>query len=308
MRIPAEPVYQGKRLSMWFTDGSERLTGEQLRTLGPGAIKWLAYQAAQSRLWNPHDVPSEASMFTKIELWVRRKSGRDPLTKADRVNFEAIVALENLGPYAAPAVPALIKVVRDGENDSRLTAPHALAAIGPASWPAVAEAIRHGTRMQRLILIDKLPVRFSEGAPPQSGAEFTQMVALLLSMLHDHDIDIRGYAGSALKECVEARSGSPEFNAGIRAGAEELARLSNDERKMIAGVFAWLKLDAIAAAPALRALVDTDDKMTRAYILGALAVIEPDNTRWPALLREFAASPDKYLAKIAEDALIHAGR
>ncbi|MEA3208560.1 MAG: hypothetical protein QOE70_1617 [Chthoniobacter sp.] len=308
MRVPSEPIYQGKPLSQWFTDGSERLTGTQLRTLGPGAIKWLTYQAAQSRLWNPDDVPSDASLFTRLELWTHGKLHDDPLTKRDIVNFEAIEALEALGPDAASAVPALIKVVRDGDNDNRLTAPNALAAIGPASWPAVSEAIRHGTHRQRLVLIMKLPVRFSEIAPPQSGAEFSEMLALLLSMVHDPDPYIRGYAGSALKKCVEVRRGSPEFAAGIRAGAGELAHLPNEERKFIADVFSGLGLDAVASAPALEALVDIGNRMTRAHILGALAVVEPDNPRWPALLHEGVASPDKELSSFSEDALIRAGR
>jgi hypothetical protein len=306
--VPPEPVYQGKRLSDWMFGSSERLNREQLQTLGPGAVTWLSYQARQSRPGMGDPFLGEASKLTKLRVWLREKFHRDAPTKADSVPFESVVALEALGPDAALAVPALIDVVRCGEHDSRLVACEALATIGPASWPAVAAAIRHGTQTQRLLLIEKLERRLSENVPPQGANELTEMVVLLFESMHDSDPDIGAYAFEAVKRCAKARSGSRELHAGIRAGAEGMASLSNAQQRVIADAFVELELDAAAATPALKALADIGDEMTRAHITAALAVVDPENPKWPAALHEFAASPDKSLAGFAEDALIHAGR
>ena len=57
------------------------------------------------------------------------------------------MALENMGPAAAGAVPALIKALDDGDNRVRQTAVKALGNIGPAAReaiPVISRAVKRG--------------------------------------------------------------------------------------------------------------------------------------------------------------------
>lgn len=309
--VPAEPVYEGRPLSEWLDGKHEGLTREQLKTLGPGAVKWLAYQAKRSRAWSWRDF-DDTSPLAKLRLWLHVKRYGEEPSKADNISDRAVSVLGELGPDAAAAVPALLQTVRDSGHDNGYNAADSLCKIGPASWPAVSEAIRHGALRQRLILIIKLPDRSAEGLPPQSPDEFTQMVTLLFEMTRDPDVGAAAFA--TVKECVEARRGTPELNAGIRAGAEEMKTLPEAQQRLMADVFArlnqkvvLLEQEAAAAVPVLKALAETGDELTRAHIVGALAVLDWYNPKWTDLLNGFAASPNKDLAAFAEQAL-HPGR
>lgn len=310
-QTPREPVYQGKKLSWWF-DHEPRLTRDQLRTLGPGAVAWLAYQVANSESWDEEDLPHNASVFRRYELRLREKLGDERLFKAEHVHFGAIVTLGDMGEDAAPAIPALIKAVGDGSNDSRLVAAEVLAAMGPVSWPAISEAIRHDTSVRRRItLLDKLESRWQEEtAPPLEAAELVQIVALLVSEFHDPNPDVRDYAVTAFEKCAQEWGDYPPFDDGIRAGVEELPRLSNEELRLATyGLNSFAVEDyTTAAVPALTALADTPDEITRACIAAALAVLDRDNPRWPAVLQDFTHSKNEELADFAKRALIHAGR
>ena len=64
------------------------------------------------------------------------------------LRVSAALALENMGPAAEPAVPALTKAVRDEDVRVRQAVVKALAAIGPAAkpaLPALTRALRRGS-------------------------------------------------------------------------------------------------------------------------------------------------------------------
>ena len=308
-QTPREPVYQGKKLSSWFHP-EPRLTREQLRSLGPGAVAWLAYQVAQSESWDEVDLPHNASIFRHYELRLRQRLGDERLFNAEHVHFEAIVALGDLGPDAAPAIPALIKAVGDGSNDSRLVAAEVLAEMGPVSWPAITEAIRHDTSVRRrCILLEKLECRWSvETAPPLQSAELVQIVAFLVSEFHESDPNVRAYAASAFKQCAVEFGDFPQFDEGIRAAVKELPGLSNDELRLAAYGLGNFSEYTSASVPALTALARTHDDITRACITAALTVLDRNNPRWPAALHEFTHSKNEKLADFAERALTFAER
>src|SRR5262245_34730789 len=116
MRIAPEPVYHMKPLSWWLPIGSShRLTDDQLRSWGPGAVDWRAYQVAKSRRTDLKDARSDTPLSQRARLWAYQKLDLDPMTEADSIHFGAVLALKQLGPDAARAVPALLKAVRDGD-------------------------------------------------------------------------------------------------------------------------------------------------------------------------------------------------
>lgn len=313
LRPPREPIYEGKPLSWWFTDGmqvpdAQRLDGEALKSLGPDALPWLIHQAGRARCWNPEELFVNASPLQRAALWIKHWFIETMPTEADHVHFEAIVALGELGVDAAPGVPALIKAVRDGDNDDRLLAAKSLARIGPASWPAVAEAIRHGERRQRLTLLRKLDYWFDDPPVATSATQYLQLIELLLSTLHDPDEDVRAWSAHHLLSCGKAWQRSPHFEVGVQALAQALPRLGIQERLVAIDLLATFERDAAGAIPALTALARDQDEITRAHGLGALAAIDPDEPRWPRLLYELRASPKQELAAFAELALIRAGR
>ncbi|MDQ3565879.1 MAG: hypothetical protein M3436_17845 [Pseudomonadota bacterium] len=312
LRAPREPIYEGKPLSWWFTDGSQdpeaqRLDREALKSLGPDAVAWLAYQASRARCWNPEEL-AHASPLKRGAVSIERTFMGPGPTKADQIHSEAIIALGELGPDGAPAIPALIKAVRNGDNDDRLLAAESLAQIGAASWPAVADAIRRGERRQRLVLLRKLEHWFADPQVATSSTQYLHLIELLLSTLHDPDDDVRAWSAQQLSACAEAWQRSPHFRGGVQSLAQALARMQKQERIVAIDLLATFERAASGAIPTLTALACDPDEITRAHALGALAVIDPDQSRWPALLYELAASPKKELADFAEGALIRAGR
>jgi HEAT repeat protein len=62
----------------------------------------------------------------------------EALKDADpRVRVGSAMALDNMGPPAAPAVQALMAALRDSNPEVRQWAARALGSIGPAAEPAV---------------------------------------------------------------------------------------------------------------------------------------------------------------------------
>ena len=308
---PPEPRYQGKPLSQWLLErsrsGGRVLARHELQSLGPDGVKWLAYQASRARIWSSEELFPDAPPWARAELWLRNKITKGRPTRSDYLHFVSIVALGELGPDAAPAIPALIKALRDGDNDERLHAAAALARIGPASWPAVADAIRHGTPRQRDILFWNLDHWF-EFESPTSAEPYVKVIELLVGTIYEpgEEGDIR--CRHHLAACGKALRNSPHFHAGLRALIDLLPRLAERERHVLCDLIGTFEEDAAAAIPALTELASAPDLLTQVRALGALAVIDPQEPRWPARLQEIRRTATGKLEEAAEWALIHAGR
>jgi HEAT repeat protein len=156
--------------------------------------------------------------------------------------FTALRQLEDLGPAAAPAVPALAEVLKSPDTAFHYAATDALAQIGAAAVPALLEATRDqdaGIRSRALDTLDKI------GGSPTGGSRGVDK---------HREIDALAEAVLALVEAMKDRA------AGVRQRA--------------ARVLKWIGPAAADAVPALVAALLTDqDIEVRQVAADALARI-----------------------------------
>lgn len=158
-----DPVYQGKRLSVWLADCNPKLeyfarrdgtpnreersdtqraleAAAALRAIGTNAVPYLLKLASSdcSRVWSKADT-MHLDQWVLIYLksprlyhWVRSR-----IEKPWNDHRRAEHGFETLGQAASPAVPQLIRLLRSPDWDTRETAADALGAIGPAAQEAV---------------------------------------------------------------------------------------------------------------------------------------------------------------------------
>src|SRR5204862_3438422 len=69
-RGPREPVFEGRKLSWWLTEGSSQggrsLTKEEILSLGPEGIQWLGYKATETSIWDFYGRPGAGSRLTDL--------------------------------------------------------------------------------------------------------------------------------------------------------------------------------------------------------------------------------------------------
>lgn len=315
-RGPREPVLEGKKLSWWFTQGIDqqdsatvqRLTADQLRSLGPGALDWLCYRATQTSVWDMKRPDSNEGWMRRTSWWLRENWFEHSVSRFERIRFEAIAALAELGPEAPPAIPALVKAIRTADHDGSLVATDALIGMGPVSWPAIRDAMKNGDSRTRGLLLYKLDGRWAYQRMQDDPQEFADTVALLVPPTIAGDKYWRQTAARQLKACGTAWQAQPRVAEGIALVAASLAHDPEPVRRATVRFLSSFEEQAAIAIPALTALAEASDELTRIEVAGALCLIEPNNSRWPKQLRELATSPNKEVAEAAENALIHAGK
>jgi hypothetical protein len=313
-RGPREPVYQGKPLSWWFTTGLDgsvtttprRLTAAELHSLGPEAVQWLGHMASQTSIWDLREPSATPDLPGQILWWLRDGFFRRSASRFINVRFESICALKELGPEAASAILSLLAAVRQSDSDASDIAAQALIEMDSISRPAVIEAIRHADPRSKHKLLDALDLRFLPNRQPIRPEEFAEIVGILISLTYHSDPDVAQAARERFNGCIDLWKDQPPSVDGIRLVAETLPKRTDRERRDIARFLSRFEAQGSPAIPALAALAETSDKFTRVDILGALAILDPDNSRWPTELYKLADSPDKPLAEAAERALIHA--
>ena len=151
---PREPVYQGKRLSVWLkafigdssTEADWARAREAVRAIGTNALPILMemFEAKDSRIKEK-----------LLEFSLRQSLIEFHLRMAFERQWRAQQAFAALGPLAKPAIPRLVSLLTDqkaGEgtltavrfhasgpadyrNDLTLAAAQVLAAIGPEAVP-----------------------------------------------------------------------------------------------------------------------------------------------------------------------------
>jgi HEAT repeat protein len=140
---PQEPVCQGKPLTRWLLENLDRNVSEEqwknshsgtaIRALGTNALPTLIRLASTRDSTWTSIVGELARMkeFAFLHLpWQQGKHGA------------AAWALKMLGPAAAPAVPALVRLLSDRDAEVRLTAARCLAGIGSVGQDAVPALLR----------------------------------------------------------------------------------------------------------------------------------------------------------------------
>jgi hypothetical protein len=125
-----EPVYKGKRLSVWLnTDTEGGGSGEVLRQIGTNAIPTLL------KLLGAED---SALKIKLINLLQRQHFVKIDYTPAETWHYRAAFAFSALGTNAQTAVPALIKIVDDNKSpSSRLCAIESLGYVALPTKQAI---------------------------------------------------------------------------------------------------------------------------------------------------------------------------
>lgn len=315
-RGPREPVFKGKKLSWWFTDGYEkegrpRLTGDELRRLGPDAVRWLSYKVGQSSIVDM-EMPTEHVTTARRFLWsLHERWFHEGTTKFSHVRGEAIGALGDLGPDAAPAIPSLLKALRFGEPDARAIAAEALLKTGKAGWPAIEDAMRHGDLRSRWLLLNAVDLHWKSYQTPPGRIpafhppDFVETVTLLGTLTSDPEERIRRLAGVRLDELFTWWSNQPDYEEGIHRLVDGLVQMSPSQQRAATDLLAShdLWVPAVSVVPQLIRLARTDDVLTRIHLLGALAVYDSANPQWVEELHNLAKSSDVKVTEAAEDVL-----
>jgi HEAT repeat protein len=183
-----------------------------------------------------------------VALLVSSLPMKDKLELKDRGNREkAIKALTTIGPAAAKAAPALLKVL--DENDDEAVQSEAAEAIGMIGPPASAATPLLITRLK------SFRIRLSAGKA--LGAMGPEAVPALIKALKDEDSVVRGYAARALGEIgPAAKDAIPALARGLRDSGDFI--LGNVGEQMASA----LGQIGTAAVPTLtEALKDRDWKV-----------------------------------------------
>jgi hypothetical protein len=315
---PPEPVYEGKKLSWWFVDANDQLlqrqplTGKELRSLGPGAVAWLSYKAGQSTIRDRMMAFAESNWVRKAYYQINERWFFESSEKFQRVRFESVCALGELGPDAAPAIPALFKALHGPEPDARSAAGESLMRVGKAAWPAITDAMRHdGDLASRWGLLNIVDLHWEsyekppERLPDFHPTDFVGTVALLGSMTADGNEAIRRLAGEKLEELFTWWGKQPDYEQGVILLVEGMKHMSPLEEQAAADLLAghdyWTP--SATVVPQLIQLAETNDLPTRIHLLGALVVYDSTNPRWMDELHKLSRSPDSKVADAAADAL-----
>jgi len=233
------------------------------------------------------------------------------------VRRSAAINLNNMGPGAANAVPALIAVLKDGDADVRWAAAKALGNIGPASQPAIHDLIGALKDSNDKVRAAAAAALGGIGADPELSAP------ALIEALKDKSDYVRKAAAEALgknKPGASANTIVPALTAALRdessdvraTAADSMAKLGADARSAVAAVtdllrdggtsnrwsaariLAGIGPDAKAAVPALLLALKDDDvdvRIESAAALGRIGQNQPEALE--VLKRELSYDDDR---------------
>jgi HEAT repeat protein len=228
-----EPVYQGKRLSVWLYEaywGNGRNgegAEECVRQAGTNAIPTLL------RMLRAKDSALRAKV---TELARRQHIIEIEFARAEGWNGAALIGFHLLGSKAQSAVPALMEIANQNISPpSRNDAICALGMIGPSAKDAVPSLLRWTTNADwsgRLYAIRSLS---------EIGAEPDRVLPVLMSALHDPNSGVQGQAVWALGEF------GPKAKTAIPA-LVDYGNSSNGSLMRMQVVRVLMKIDREAAA------------------------------------------------------------
>ena len=132
---PSDPIYRGKRFSVWLEELSsspvERPSAEAF-----DAIKHIGTNALPKMVFM---LTTKDSKLKKVLMSLARKQKLFPINSRDAKYTRELASMSFylFGSKGQPAVPSLIALLNSGDRDTRLRAAEALAFIGPSASNAV---------------------------------------------------------------------------------------------------------------------------------------------------------------------------
>jgi HEAT repeat protein len=208
----------------------------------------------------------------------------------DALRVFVLATLENLGPEAKEAVPALTELLRDAEPALRRATATALGSMGPeakAAVPALSEALTKADRLSRLPLALSLwRVDYQTDKP----------LAALRQAFQDRD---PVYRAEVVRYLLQLDT------AAIHTLTQALADPSEEVRDAAVVALAQIGPPAMTAAPALLALLRDFKTDARAAVVEALGRIQDKRPETLTVLR--AALKDARTRRAALGALTNLG-
>jgi hypothetical protein len=227
MRPPESPdlMYQGKRLSAWLDEVWYRDAGvdpeaeKAVQHIGTQAIPYLLSLATTK----------DSAFKANVNGLLSQRWFGNYISRSGHNHFSAAFGFAALGPAAKSAVPALIILLDDKDEDIRKTAARSLGSIGPAAQDAIPKLIEHlsdpskDVQVSSVNALKNIPRKSVQelpalllvlNSPPKELyvaigvidrlGEFQDQakaaVPAILPYLHNRDIATRDCAAKALKQ------------------------------------------------------------------------------------------------------------
>jgi hypothetical protein len=299
--IPPDPVHRGQRLSWWLKNskpaGATKLSARDLRAIGPSGVRWLAYAAEHGHRPNLRRPPRG-----KLESHVRKlREWSDRLFHVQRDDYderrEALYGLNQLGSDAAPAIPALVRILQNSTKDYGSAAADALIHSGPAARDDVLRLFAEGPRIIRVCLIMNLP---HYGAAPAENLEY------LMAGSRDPDPELRLTAFYSLKNfCIRNRFSSDTDR--VAPFAIEFLSTSQVPAYERIEFLAGFGERAAPAIPQLINLLDDPEPTTRSAASFALMMADPKGLTIAPRMHEFLLSSNPVRQQAARRILRNLG-
>lgn len=228
MLRPAESaglMYQGKPLSAWLDEVWYRDAGvdpeaeKAVQHIGAPAIPYLLTLATTK----------DSAVKASISGLLPQKWFGNYISRSGHNHFSAAFGFAALGQAAKSAVPALINLLDDKDEDIRKTAAHSLGSIGAEAQDAIPSLIKHlsdpnqDVRVSSAEALSNIPSKSAQEVPalvkvlnqPPTEPDVLfvtldrlggfrgqakEAVPAILPLLHDRDSAIRDDAAKALKQ------------------------------------------------------------------------------------------------------------
>jgi len=218
-------VYQGKRLSAWLDEAWHRDAGvdaeaeHAVRQIGPQAIPYLLKLATTK----------DSAFKSKVSGLLPQRWFGNYISRSGHNHFSAAFGFAALGLAAKSAVPVLINLLDDKDEDIRKTAARALGSIGAEAQDAIPSLITHlsdpsqDVRVSSAEALGNIPPKSVQEVPAllkvlsqpptepdvlflilnrlgRFQGQARAAVPVILPYLHNQDISTRDCAAKALKQ------------------------------------------------------------------------------------------------------------
>lgn len=261
-----------------------------LGEIGAAGKKGIVVTALATQLKN-EDVSVRATAADSLgDIGPDAAAATDALVKllSDReavVRAAAARAIGSIGEPAKAAVPALVKALHDDEGIVTVSAAEALSSIGEPSVASI-KSLLNDEHLNLLML-----TVLAEMGPAGVGAT-DELVKLL-----DNDvIDLRIEAALALAGIGPA---------GLKQAEGALLKRLQDEKYEPRGAMAYAlaKMGAKSAIPVLQKTINTDDERLKLASAWALVVLDPHNEKYAtAAVPTLIGALDHEVPKIRQEA------
>jgi hypothetical protein len=321
-RGPAEPMYQGQRLSQWlyensrgqsqFSSGSPMavFTGARFEATDTDAIVWLGYAVEHGQLPRyDRQITAQSSRMARVRAWMR-KWLHLRFDDAYDEGLQAAVFLSAMRADAAPAIPSLLRAL--GDNDIRRSerAWMVLARIGPPVQPAARQALVRGSKSIRRRIARELPyVPWYSGRAVMDPERMENLKAALTAC-GDSDAEVRGWAGVIVAECCLSWGYDPAMEPAIHVLISGLSDSDAQHRICAASYLPLFGAEARAAFPRLGELLRDAAPKVRLEAVRALYRIGGKDRDLESRFRQMLNDPDpdvadaikSYLGRFTEQA------